>query len=168
MILIYGKVSGSFEICPGKVGNFLSSCREVKSAHSGSTVINFRDQFSKVYKTRNSHTFSSYEKVFIGFTWKITSGIFIKSSRFETSRVRKKDFSKYLYVGLSGFCGYDNSRYTCNYRIKLRFSTSLDGPKRTDEFGNQTLLTNGSGFIHKKRSYKNQKYKNKKFIEFIN
>ena len=37
MILIYGKVPGSFEICPGKVGNFLSSCREVKSAHSGNT-----------------------------------------------------------------------------------------------------------------------------------
>ena len=34
MILIYGKVPGSFEICPGKVGNFLSSCREVKSAHA--------------------------------------------------------------------------------------------------------------------------------------
>ena len=38
MILIYGKVPGSFEICPGKVGNFLSSCREVKSAHSGNTA----------------------------------------------------------------------------------------------------------------------------------
>ena len=37
MILIYGKVPGSFEIWPGKVGNFLSSCREVKSAHSGNT-----------------------------------------------------------------------------------------------------------------------------------
>ena len=37
MILIYGKVPGSFEICPGKVGNFLSSCREVKSARSGNT-----------------------------------------------------------------------------------------------------------------------------------
>ena len=39
MILIYGKVPGSFEICPGKVGNFLSSCREVKSAHSGNTAL---------------------------------------------------------------------------------------------------------------------------------
>ena len=38
MILIYWKVPGRFEICPGKVGNFLSSCREVKSAHSGNTV----------------------------------------------------------------------------------------------------------------------------------
>ena len=38
MILIYGKVPGSFEICQGKVGDFLSSCREVKSAHSGNTA----------------------------------------------------------------------------------------------------------------------------------
>ena len=39
MILIYGKVPGSFEICPGKVRNFLSSYREIKSAHSGNTAI---------------------------------------------------------------------------------------------------------------------------------
>ena len=50
MILIHGEVPGSFEICPGKVGNFLWSCREVKSAQSGNTDFNLNfDQFRFPY-----------------------------------------------------------------------------------------------------------------------
>ena len=52
MILIYGKIPGSFEICPEKVGIFLSSCREVKSARSGNTEAEAR---SKQGKTANAH-----------------------------------------------------------------------------------------------------------------
>ena len=51
---------------------------------------------------------------------------------------------------------HDNFRK--NYLNGLRFGTFLEGPKSKKDFVNQPFSTNGSGFIHKKRFSKNEKF----------
>ena len=50
------------------------------------------------------------------------------------------------------------NKFWKNYRIKLKFNTPLEDPKRKDEFVNQLFFTNGSGCIRKRCFCKNQKF----------
>ena len=85
----------------------------------------------------------------IGFMWKITFPIFIKSQRVETREWEKTDFTP------ASVCKYGN--FWINYRIGLRVGPLFYITKREDEFVNLPFLTNGSGFIHQKRFLQNQK-----------
>ena len=78
----------------------------------------------------------------IGFMWKMTFEIFIKSLRFETPWVRKKGFyeSVCLSVCLSVIGRIlDNARQ--NYQIGLSLGTLYRSRKSKDKFVNQPHLT---------------------------
>ena len=124
MILIYGKVPGSFEICPGKVGNFLSSCREVKSARSGNTAPNAEHNLStlNIQSGRRRGSMSGHSP------WFFVLGIIVVDPFFIASQCDVKTPSDSVlgsYPWLWGVSKWLVESYSMILPILLALGTSL-------------------------------------------